>query len=103
MACLVFIGLTVEAAPAKATKKEEPFSWVSPLANAESAKKTLPPTVKHATFTLEVKLSGAKATVKIGDAPAKTYEHPSLARAKANLSVGFAFGAMSVKDFAVTK
>lgn len=50
VACSVFIGQTVEAAPAKASKKEEPFSWVAPLAKAESAKKTLPPTVKHATF-----------------------------------------------------
>jgi hypothetical protein len=51
---------------------------------------------------VEVKLSGAKATVKIGNAPAKTYEHASLAQAKANLSVGFSFGTMSVKDFIVT-
>jgi hypothetical protein len=52
---------------------------------------------------VEVKLAGSKATVKIGDAPAKTYEHASLAQAKVNLSVGFAFGTMSVKDFIVTK
>jgi len=51
---------------------------------------------------VEVKLSGPKATVKIGDAPAKTFEHASYARPKANLSVGFAFGTVSVKDFLVT-
>lgn len=43
------------AAPAqnpasKAAKPEAPFSWVSPLADTEAARKTLPPTVKHATF-----------------------------------------------------
>jgi hypothetical protein len=52
---------------------------------------------------VEVKLAGTRATVKIGDAPAKTYEHASLARAKVNLSVGFSFGTLSVKDFIVTK
>ena len=52
---------------------------------------------------VEVKLHGAKATVKIGDAPAKTYEHASLARAKTNLSVGFSFGTVSVKEFVVTQ
>ncbi len=39
-----------DAKKPKAAGKEPPFSWVSPMANAESAKKTLPPTVKHATF-----------------------------------------------------
>jgi hypothetical protein len=52
---------------------------------------------------VEVQLLGPKATVKIGDGPAKTYEHASLARAKANLSIGFSFGTVSVKDFVVTK
>lgn len=52
---------------------------------------------------VEVQLRGAKAMVKIGDAPAKTYEHASLARPKANLSVGFSFGTVSVKEFVVTK
>jgi endo-1,4-beta-xylanase len=32
------------------SKKEAPFAWVSPLANPESAKQSLPPTVRHATF-----------------------------------------------------
>jgi len=36
--------------PARAAQKEAPFSWVSPLTNAEWAKKILPPTVQHATF-----------------------------------------------------
>jgi hypothetical protein len=52
---------------------------------------------------VEVKLSGTKATVKIGDAPAKTYEHASLARPKTNLSVGFSFGTVSVRDWVITQ
>ena len=38
--------------------------------------------------------------VKIGDFE-KTYEHASLSRAKSNLSVGFGFGTLSVKDVVV--
>lgn len=34
----------------KAAKQEGPFNWSSPIANVEWARKTLPPTVKHATF-----------------------------------------------------
>lgn len=47
-----------------------------------------------------VTLRGPKVTVKIGDFE-KTYEHASLAQAKSNLSIGFAFGTLSVKDVAV--
>ena len=48
-----------------------------------------------------ITLRGTKATVKIGDFE-KTYEHASLARAKSNLSVGFSFGTLKVKDVLVT-
>lgn len=44
-------GLAQNVPSSKASKQEGPFSWVSPLASAESAKKILPTTVKHATFT----------------------------------------------------
>ncbi|SKA86222.1 hypothetical protein SAMN02745166_01266 [Prosthecobacter debontii] len=47
-----------------------------------------------------VTLKGSQATVKIGDFE-KTYEHPSLARPKSNLSIGFSFGTVSVKDVVV--
>jgi hypothetical protein len=47
-----------------------------------------------------ITLRSSKATVKIGDFE-KTYEHASLARAKSNLSVGFAFGTLRVKDVVV--
>ncbi|MGV3659505.1 MAG: hypothetical protein ACO1TE_04955 [Prosthecobacter sp.] len=49
-----------------------------------------------------VALSGPKATLNIGDFT-KTYEHASFARAKTNLSIGFSFGTVSVKDVVVTK
>ncbi len=49
-----------------------------------------------------VTLRGPKAMVKMGDFE-KAFEHPSLARAKTNLSVGFSFGTLSVKDVSVEK
>ncbi|TDU71081.1 hypothetical protein EI77_02199 [Prosthecobacter fusiformis] len=49
-----------------------------------------------------VTLKSSKATVKIGDFE-ETYEHPSLARPKTNLSIGFSFGTVSVKDVVVEK
>jgi hypothetical protein len=51
---------------------------------------------------VSVELRGSKATLKIGDF-VKTYDHASFARAKTNLSVGFAFGTVSVKDVVVEK
>lgn len=49
-----------------------------------------------------VTLKGTKATVKIGDFE-QTYEHASLARPKTNLSIGFSFGTVSLKDVVVEK
>ena len=48
---LTFAG-TIFSQQAKKAKAADtlPFSWVSPLQNAEWAKKILPPTAKHATF-----------------------------------------------------
>ena len=51
---------------------------------------------------VSVELRGAKATVKVGEFT-KTYEHASIARAKANLSVGFSYGTVSVKELVVEK
>lgn len=50
-----------------------------------------------------VELRGAKATLKVGNSFVKTYEHASFARPKVNLSVGFSFGTLSVRDVVVTK
>lgn len=51
---------------------------------------------------IRVELRGSKATVKVGDFT-KTYEHASIARAKANLSVGFSYGTVSVTELVVDK
>lgn len=51
---------------------------------------------------VSVDLRGSKATLTVGDFT-KTYEHASYARAKTNLSIGFSFGTVSVKDVVVTK
>ena len=51
---------------------------------------------------ISVELRGSKATLKVGDF-SKTYDHASYARSKTNLSVGFSFGTVNVKDVLVTK
>ncbi len=51
---------------------------------------------------VSVELRGTKATVKVGEF-AKTYEHASIAREKANLSVGFSYGKVGVKELMVEK
>lgn len=51
---------------------------------------------------VSVELRGTKATVKVGDFT-KVYEHASIARAKANLSVGFSYGTVSVTEMVVDK
>ena len=51
---------------------------------------------------VRVELRGDKATVRVGDFT-KTYEHASIARAKANLSVGFSYGTVSVTEMVVDK
>ena len=52
---------------------------------------------------VEVALRGTKATVKIGADFEKTYEHASLARPKTNVSIGFSFGSLAVRDFSVAQ
>lgn len=49
---------------------------------------------------VEVTMKGATATVRVGDFQ-KEYQHPSLARPKTNLSIGFSFGKLNVKEFKV--
>jgi hypothetical protein len=51
---------------------------------------------------VRVELRGTKAMLTLGDFT-KTYEHASLARAKTNLSIGFSFGTVSVKDVVVER
>jgi len=50
---------------------------------------------------VEVVLEGSRMTVKAGDGPAKVYDHATYARPKTNLSIGFAFGTLAVRDVVV--
>lgn len=68
------------------------------LANEKS-----PVLASGAWVPVEVRMTGAKAVVKIGADFTGSYEHASLARAKSNLSIGFSFGTVSVKDLVVTR
>ncbi len=52
---------------------------------------------------VSVELRGTKATVQIGSADPVTVEHPSFSAAKTNLSIGHAFGTLSVKEVLVTR
>jgi predicted peptidase len=47
--CL-FVSTSLGFAQNAKKAAEQPFAWVSPMQNAEWAKKSLPATVKHATF-----------------------------------------------------
>lgn len=50
---------------------------------------------------VKVTLTGPQATVQIGDTYTETVTHPSLARPKTTLGLGFSFGTVSVKDLAL--
>jgi len=50
-----------------------------------------------------VTMKGTKATIKIGPDYTTTVEHPSLAAARTNLSIGFAFGTFSIRGWTVEK
>lgn len=59
------------------------------------------PLVSGEWVKVEVKLDGNKAIVKLGDTPSRSYEHSSFSKPKVNLSIGFSYGTLSVKDFVV--
>lgn len=48
---------------------------------------------------LRVVLRGEEAVVRVGEGFERSYHHASFAREKANLSLGFSFGSLSVADF----
>jgi hypothetical protein len=52
---------------------------------------------------VEVRLQGSKATVRLGSDFVQTFEHPSFARAKTNLSLGFSFGTLAVREWVAEK
>lgn len=50
---------------------------------------------------VKVTLNGTQTTVQIGDTYSETVTHPSLARPKTTLGLGFSFGTLAVKDLAI--
>lgn len=52
---------------------------------------------------VQVTLKGSQATVRVGDGPPQVFEHESFARPKTNISVGFSFGGLDLKDLAVSR
>lgn len=48
-----------------------------------------------------VEIRGTKATVRMGKDYTKTVEDPAIGQSKVNVSVGFSFGMLEVKDFSV--
>jgi hypothetical protein len=50
---------------------------------------------------VRVTLAGPRATVTVGDAAPQVYEHESFARPKTNISVGFSFGSLNVRELRV--
>jgi hypothetical protein len=80
-------GTSVRAFPPGATQKSIAVGQAGPA-------------LKTGTWVpVEVRLQGAKATVHIGSDFVQTFEHPSFARAKTNLSLGFSFGTLAVRDW----
>ena len=57
----------------------------------------------NAWTSVAVTVEGKRVTVTFGEFPPVTVEHESYAKARSNLSVGFAFGSMEIKDVSVTK
>ncbi len=62
------------------------------------------PTLKPGEWiSVTVTFKGDSAKVKLGPDFEKLVQHPSLAKSKSNLSIGFAFGTLSIKDWVVTE
>ncbi len=61
------------------------------------------PALKPGEWTsVTVEFAGSKATVKIGGSYAETVEHPSIAKAKATVGLGFSFGTAKFRNFQIT-
>jgi hypothetical protein len=78
--------------------------------------RAFPPSDSHASISLhqsakplaqgewtamKIELKGPRATVLIGGGDPITVDHPSLDRPKTNISLGFSFGTLAVKNFSV--
>lgn len=60
------------------------------------------PALKDDVWTsVSIELRGEKAIVKIGDEYVETVSHPTFATPKTTVGVGFSFGTVSIKDFAI--
>lgn len=51
---------------------------------------------------VKITLTGSQAIIHIGDTYTETVTHPSLARPKTTLGLGFSFGNLALKDLTVT-
>lgn len=59
-------------------------------------------TLKNNEWTaVEVSVRGEKATIRVGDRPAIEVSHATFSRPKSNLSIGFSYGSLAVKDLTV--
>ncbi len=73
---------------------------------AEAKADTMPvkdaPKLPEGTWVpVELKFEGDHCTVSFGDSFKQTVTHPSIAKQKTKLGLGFAFGALSIRDVAV--
>jgi hypothetical protein len=64
--------------------------------------KTGPALTPGAWTSARITLSGTKATLQIGDTYTETVDHPSLARPKTTIGLGFSFGTLALKDLSVS-
>jgi hypothetical protein len=83
-------GTSVRAFPKDAAKKSIELAKATPL-------------VQDVWVPVTVDLRGPVATIQLGANPPHTVQHASLASAKTNLSIGFAFGTLEVKDVLVQR
>lgn len=84
-------GMNVRAFPVDATEKS--------ISVGQEKK----PLKQGVWVPVQVTLKGPKATVKVGDGEPQVFEHASFARPKTNISVGFSFGSLEIKDLAVSQ
>ena len=83
-------GMNVRAFPPDATEKSISVGQVEK------------PLQQGVWIPVQVTLKGPKAVVKVGDGDPKVFEHQSFARPKTNISVGFSFGSLEIKDLTVS-
>lgn len=83
-------GMNVRAFPPNATEKS--------ISVGQAEK----PLQQGVWIPVKVTLKGPKAIVKVGDGDPQVFEHPSFTRPKTNISIGFSFGSLQIKDLVVS-